>query len=93
MTTQFSPEDIAGVCGYMNDSAMRANLTAIVQWSAKDESITDAEMTHFDSDGFDALASRASGTETIRVLWSYPIASRAEVRDQMFSLFEKAAFG
>ena len=89
----FSAEDLAGVCGYMNADGMRQNLTEIVKWSTKDESIQDAEMTGFDELGFDARVVRGSGAESVRVAWPQPANDRGEVRGQIMALYERAVFG
>ena len=93
MPHEFDAETIAGVSGYMNDETMRGNLTEIVKWSMKDDSILDATLTHFDGDGFDATVTRESGTETVRVPWLRDVQHRSEVREQIMALFERAVFG
>jgi hypothetical protein len=93
MAHQFEPDVIEGICGYMNDGSMRQNLTEIVQALTGDDTITEAKMTGFDGDGFDVDTVADGGKGTARLNWTRPISERAEVREQLLLLFERAAFG
>ena len=93
MATQFDPDTIAGVCGYMNAEGMRQNLVEILKRQLGDETLSDAEMVGFDSLGFDAVASGASGTASVRVPWPNEALDRGEVRTQLMALYERAIFG
>lgn len=93
MAQQFEPDVIASICTYMNDSAMRQNLTEIVKALTGDDTITEATMTGFDGDGFDVDTIADGGAGTARLDWTRPITQRGEVREQLLALFERAAFG
>ena len=92
MAHQFEPDVITAICSYMNDNAMRGNLTEIVKALSKDESITDAELVGFDGDGFDVAVTSPAGSSSARFPWSRQISQRGEVREELFALFERAAF-
>ena len=93
MAHEFEPDVISAICSYMNDSAMRQNLTEIVQALSKDDSITDAELVGFDGDGFDVAVTSPAGASSARFPWTRQITQRGEVREQLLTLFERAAFG
>ena len=92
MAHEFEPDVIASICSYMNADAMRGNLTEIVKALSKDDAITDATLVAFDGDGFE-VAVIGGAEPTARFPWSRPITQRGEVREELLTLFERAAFG
>lgn len=92
MAHQFEASVIESICTYMNDGAMRQNLTDIVIAVTKDNRITEATMTGFDGDGFDVDTVFNGAPGTARVNWSRPITHRSEVRAELLALFERAAY-
>ena len=85
----FDPEIIAGVCGYMNANQAENNLV-MVQWLGGLREATSATMMGFDETGVD-FAVRVGDEETaVRLPWTREISTRDEVREQLFSLLDRA---
>ena len=85
----FEPEIIAGVCGYMNANQAENNVF-MVQWLGGLREATAATMVGFDETGVD-FAVRVGDDETaVRVPWTREISTRDEVREQLFSLLDRA---
>ena len=85
----FDPEIIAGVCGYMNANQAENNLV-MVQWLGGLREATSATMMGFDETGVD-FAVRVGDEETaVRLPWTREISTRDEVREQLFTLLDRA---
>ena len=85
----FDPEIIAGVCGYMNANQAENNLV-MVQWLGGLREATSATMAGFDGTGVD-FAVRVGDEETaVRLPWTREISTRDEVREQLFTLLDRA---
>jgi putative heme iron utilization protein len=85
----FDPEIIAGVCGYMNANQAENNLV-MVQWLGGLREATSATMVGFDETGVD-FAVRVGDEETaVRLPWTREISTRDEVREQLFTLLDRA---
>ncbi len=85
----FDPEIITGVCGYMNANQAENNLV-MVQWLGGLREATSATMVGFDETGVD-FDVRVGDTETaVRLPWTREISTRDEVREQLFTLLDRA---
>jgi 3-methyladenine DNA glycosylase AlkC len=85
----FDPEIVTGVCGYMNAN-QSANNVFMVQVLGGQPEATLATMVGFDETGVD-FAVRVGDDETaVRLPWSREISTRDEVREQLFSLLDRA---
>jgi len=85
----FTQDTIASICGYMNDDPEGFNLT-IVKGHVDDKNIEKAELITFDENGADFKTYSNDGTKEINIPWERTISERFEVREQLFTLFNKA---
>ena len=90
----FDEEVVTAICDYMNSDPTESNLT-IVQGLSGDRTVTRAELVTFDGDGATFRAYAPAGERDMRFDWDRPITERAEVREQLFALLNRAmdAFG
>ena len=85
----FDPEIIAGVCGYMNANQAENNLV-MVQWLGGLREATSATMVGFDETGV-VFSARVGDEDTaVRLPWTREISTRDEVREQLFTLLDRA---
>ena len=84
-----SPEDVAGLCGYMNANQAAYNLL-LVQWLAGERSATEATMVGFDNMGADYMAVVDGQEKAVRLPWTHELNSRDEVRADLFVLVDRA---
>jgi hypothetical protein len=85
----FDPEIITGVCGYMNANQAENNLV-MVQWLGGLREATSATMVGFDETGVDFSARVGDEDTAVRLPWTREISTRDEVREQLFSLLDRA---
>ena len=85
----FDPEIIAGVCGYMNANQAENNLV-MVQWLGGLREATSATMVGFDETGVDFAVRVGDEETTVRLPWTREISTRDEVREQLFTLLDRA---
>jgi hypothetical protein len=88
----FDDEVIRAICDYMNSDPTEANLT-IVQGLTGDRSYTHSELIAFDGEGAVFRAHSPSGDRELRFSWARPITERAEVREQLFAMLDRAMDG
>lgn len=93
MAHEFEPDVVAAITGYMNDESMAATLGAIAEKARPEFADLRATLVGFDGDGMDLEVAAPTGPELVRVAWLRPITERAEVREQLFALYERAVFG
>jgi len=91
---EFDEEVVQAIRDYMNSDPTESNLT-IVQGLSADRTITRADLVSFDGDGVTFRAHSPAGERDVRFAWERPITERAEVREQLFALLNRAmdAFG
>jgi putative heme iron utilization protein len=85
----FDPEIVTGVCGYMNANQAENNVFMVQVLGGQPEA-TSATMVGFDATGVDFAASVASEEIPVRLPWTREISTRDEVREQLFSLLDRA---
>jgi 3-methyladenine DNA glycosylase AlkC len=85
----FDPEIVTGVCGYMNAN-QSANNVFMVQVLGGQPEATSATMVGFDATGVDFSASVSNEEISVRLPWSREISTRDEVREQLFTLLDRA---
>jgi hypothetical protein len=85
----FDDDVVQAICAYMNSDPTESNLT-IVQGLSGDRTVTRAELVTFDGDGATFKAHSPSGEREVRFSWNRPITERAEVREQLFALLDRA---
>lgn len=93
MAHQFAPDVVEAICTYMNDASMEATLGAIAEKARPELAGKRALLVGFDGEAMDLEVASDSGPELVRVAWTRPITERAEVREQLFALYERAVFG
>lgn len=85
----FEPEIITGVCGYMNANQAENNLV-MVQCLGGLREATSATMVGFDETGVDFDVRVGDEETTVRLPWTREISTRDEVREQLFTLLDRA---
>ena len=85
----FDPEIVTGVCGYMNANQAANNVFMVQVLGAQPEA-TSATMVGFDETGVDFSARVGDDETMVRLAWTHEISSRDEVREQLFSLLDRA---
>lgn len=85
----FDPEIITGVCGYMNANQAENNLV-MVQWLGGLREATSATMVSFDETGVDFAVRMGDEETAVRLPWTREISTRDEVREQLFTLLDRA---
>jgi len=85
----FEPEIVTGVCGYMNANQAENNLV-MVQWLGGSREATSATMVGFDETGVDFDVRVGDEETTVRLPWTREISTRDEVREQLFTLLDRA---
>ena len=85
----FDPEIITGVCGYMNANQAENNLV-MVQWLGGLREATSATMVGFDETGVDFSVRVGDEDTAVRLPWTREISTRDEVREQLFTLLDRA---
>lgn len=93
MAHQFDAEIVTAISTYMNDDSMEATLGAIIERARPDLAGKRALIVGFDGDGVDFDVATDAGPERIRIDWARPITERAEVRQELLALYERAMFG
>jgi hypothetical protein len=88
----FDDDVVRAICDYMNADPTEANLT-IVQGLTGDRSYTRSELIAFDGEGAVFRAQSPSGEREMRFDWTRPITERAEVREQLFAMLDRAMDG
>jgi putative heme iron utilization protein len=89
VATQFDQEVIDAIAGYMNGSQAE-NLLLMVQVLAGEKDATAARMVSFDSEAVTFLATVAEGETEVRLEWPHPCETRADVKDRLFLLLDRA---
>lgn len=91
---EFAADVIEAICTYMNTDPMESSLT-IVQGLTGDRTVTKVTMKTFDGAECVFDAESPAGTREVRIPWLREISERAEVREQLFALLDRAsdAFG
>lgn len=91
MTDALDPAEVAAVCAYMN-AHQADSLRFIVRRLAGVDDLEAAELV--DITAVDAVltvrGANATPTE-VRVPWPAPVATRADMKDQLFALLDRAA--
>ncbi len=85
----FDDDVIEAVSGYMN-SSQAENLLLMAQVLGGEKDATAARMVGFDSDALLLLATVAEGETEVRLEWPYPCETRADVKDRLFLLLDRA---
>ena len=85
----FDSEIISGVCAYMNANQSTNNLV-MVQWLGDLREATAATMVGFDEVGVDFSAMVGDEETLVRLPWTHEISTRDQVREQLFTLLDRA---
>ena len=87
--SEFAPEIVEAISSYMNANQAESNLI-IVQTLGETKEATAAKLVGFDSEAALFLATVVEGEVEVRVPWSYEVTTRDQVREQLFSMLDKA---
>ena len=87
--SEFAPEIVEAITGYMNANQAESNLV-IVKTLGETKDATEAKLIGFDSEAAVFTATVVSGEVEVRVPWSYEVTTRDQVREQLFSMLDRA---
>jgi hypothetical protein len=87
--SDFAPEIVDAISGYMNANQAESNLV-IVQTLGETPEATAAKLVGFDSEAAFFMATVIEGELEVRVAWSYEVTTRDQVREQLFSMLDRA---
>ena len=87
------PNDVRGVCDYMNDPSMADHMQFMAEKLAGaelDSTVVLVDIT--ESHGVFSIA-KDGAERTVEIPWPYPVTDRAGMRTALFALFDKAMLG
>ena len=87
--SEFAPEIVEAICGYMNANQAESNLV-IVKTLGETREATAAALIGFDSESAVFSATVVDADVEVRVPWSYEVTTRDQVREQLFSMLDRA---
>lgn len=85
----FEQDVVDAICGYMNEGQAES-LLLMVQILAGEKDATGARLVGFDSEAALFLATVAEGETEVRIEWPHPAETRADVKDRLFELNDRA---
>jgi len=87
------PNDVAGVCDYMNDPSMADHMRFIAERLAGAELESDVRLVDItEAHGLFAITKNGE-TREAPIPWPYPVTNRAEMKTALFALMDKAMLG
>jgi putative heme iron utilization protein len=85
----FPADVVAAVCAHMNDDHADDTLLICRALGGRPEA-TAARMVGLDAHAGDYVVGAPAGEEPLRIPWSHPLTSRAEVRMEVVRMYEEA---
>lgn len=87
------PDDVRGVCDYMNDSSMADNMRFMVEKLADAE--VDSTVLLVDiTEGHGVFSIEKDGeTREVSLAWPFPVTNRGDMKSALFGLLDRALLG
>lgn len=87
------PDDVRGVCGYMNDSSMADNMRFMAEKLADAE--VDSTVLLIDITEEHGVFSIEKNGETreVSLAWPFPVTNRGDMKSALFGLLDRALLG
>lgn len=88
-----NPDDVRGVCDYMNDSSMVDNMRFMVEKLADAESDSTVLLVDITEDYGVFSIEKNGETREVSLAWPFPVTNRGDMKSALFGLLDRALLG
>lgn len=87
------PDDVRGVCDYMNDSSMVDNMRFMVEKLAGAEAQSTVLLVDITEEHAVFSIEKNGETRQVSLAWPFPVTNRTEMKSALFGLLDRALLG
>jgi hypothetical protein len=90
---ELNPDDVRGVCDYMNDSSMVDNMRFMVEKLAGAEVESTVLLIDITEDHGVFSVEKNGETREVSLAWPFPVTNRGDMKSALFGLLDRALLG
>lgn len=87
------PDDVRGVCDYMNDSSMADNMRFMAEKLAGAEVDSTVLLVDITEEHGVFSIEKAGETRKVSLAWPFPVTNRGDMKSALFGLLDRALLG
>ena len=87
------PEDVRGVCDYMNDSSMADNMRFMAEKLADAEVDSTVLLVDITEERGVFSIEKDGETREVSLAWPFPVTNRGDMKSALFGLLDRALLG
>ena len=87
------PEDVRGVCDYMNDSSMADNMRFMAEKLAGAEVDSTVLLVDITEEHGVFSIEKDGETREVSLAWPFPVTNRGDMKSALFGLLDRALLG
>jgi hypothetical protein len=87
------PDDVRGVCNYMNDSSMADNMRFMAEKLAGAEVDSTVLLVDITEEHGVFSIEKDGETREVSLAWPYPVTNRGDMKSALFGLLDRALLG
>jgi hypothetical protein len=87
------PDDVRGVCDYMNDSSMADNMRFMVEKLADAEVDSTVLLVDITEEHGVFSIEKDGETREVSLAWPFPVTNRGDMKSALFGLLDRALLG
>ncbi len=87
------PDDVRGVCDYMNDSSMADNMRFMVEKLAGAEVDSTVLLVDITEEHGVFSIEKDGETREVSLAWPFPVTNRGDMKSALFGLLDRALLG
>jgi hypothetical protein len=87
------PDDVRGVCDYMNDSSMADNMRFMVEKLADAEVDSTVLLVDITEEHGVLSIEKDGETREVSLAWPFPVTNRGDMKSALFGLLDRALLG